>query len=212
MYMCLGKKQPSLAILTQAQQGGCPFGPCVMSAPNASAVSHESVLIAYRWPFAQPASDLPHDLVALCPPETPLELAPRVTGYICSGRVALDDLEEASPSDATAVSFFRMMATAMQTRRFAARAAEPRSCCEGRAMVVWSPLSGISFSELAAAEGQRRGLSAHLLALRATGLLRVLEQCIGKYFEGSPSGHVSKHKRRRLNEDKRELRKAIGQT
>ena len=39
-----------------AQQGGCPIGPCAMSAPNASAVSHESVLIAYRWPRRRPPS------------------------------------------------------------------------------------------------------------------------------------------------------------
>ena len=50
--------------------------------------------MAYRWPRAQPVSGFPDDIVALCPSESPLELAPRVTGYICRGRVALDDLED----------------------------------------------------------------------------------------------------------------------
>ena len=76
-------------------------------------------------------------------------------------------------------------------------------------MVVWSPLSGISFSALADAEGQRRGLNAHLQALRATGLLRVLQQCMIKYFERLPSGNESKNKRRRVNEEVKELNKAI---
>ena len=137
-----------------------------MSAPNASTVSHESVLIAYRWPREQPASALPDDIVALCSTsDTPLEYAPRVTGYIYRGRVALDDLGEALASDATAVTFFKITATAMQTDRLAARAAEPTGCSEGAAMVVWRPLLDISFSDLADAEGQRRGLCAHLHAL-----------------------------------------------
>ena len=37
----------------------------LMSVPNGSAASDESVLIAYRWPRTQPASDLPKDIVAL---------------------------------------------------------------------------------------------------------------------------------------------------
>ena len=68
-------------------------------------------------------------------------------------------------------------------------------------MVVWSPLSKISFSELADEEGLRRGLFAHLVALRATGLLRVLEHCMGKYLDELPSGDGSKSKRRRVNKD-----------
>ena len=124
-YMCLGKKQASVAILAQAKQGGCPIGPCAMSAPNASTVSHESVLIAYRWPRTHPASDLPNDIVDLCPSETPLERVRRVTGYICRGPVALDDVEEPLASETRAVTFFRLTATARQTQRLAARAAEP---------------------------------------------------------------------------------------
>ena len=143
------------------------------------------------------------------PSEAPLELVPRVRGYICRGRVRLDDLEEPPASDATAVAFFRLMATAVQTLRLAARAAEPTGCCQGAAMVVWSPLSDISFTELAAAEGHRRGLCAHLQALRATGLLRALERCMVKCYDALPLGRSAKGKRRRLNEDLEELRKAI---
>ena len=46
-----------------------------------------------------------------------------------------------------------------------------------------------------------RGLNAHLQALRATGLLRVLQQCMSEYFERLPSGLESKNKRRRVNEE-----------
>ena len=75
-------------------------------------------------------------------------------------------------------------------------------------MVVWSPLSDISFSELADVKGLRRGLYAHLVALRATGLLRVLEHCMRKYLEELPSGDGSKHKRRRVNNDVTQLTNA----
>ena len=132
-----------------------------MSAPNACAVSPESVLIAYRWPRTKAASLLPSDILALCPPETRLGLTPCVTRYICRGRVALDVPGDARASDGTAVTFFGITATARQTQGLAARAAEPTGCCGGGAVVVWSPLSDISFSELAAAEGQRRGFITH---------------------------------------------------
>ena len=160
-----------------------------MSAPNASAASDESVLIAYRWPATYPASDLPADIVALCPSDPPLERVPRVTGYILRGRVALGALNQNHvPPDTTAVTFFRITATAEQTERLAACAAEPIACCGGSAMVVWSRFSNISFNELADAEGLLLGLNAHLVALRATDLLRALKECMGRYYDGVPSG------------------------
>ena len=117
--------QPSVGILAQAQQGGCPFGPCVMSAPNASAASDGLVLFAYRWPRTQPASDPPKDIVALGKDE-----------YQHGGWE--EALEEVPPSDATAATFFRITATAKEIQRLAARAAGPTACREGRAMVAWS--------------------------------------------------------------------------
>ena len=123
--------------------------------------------------------------------------------------MALEDSGEALASDATAVTFFRITATARQTQRLAARAAEPIACCEGKAMVVWSRLSGISFNELAAAEGQQLGLNAHLQALGATGLLRAREQCMGKYYYALPSGQGRHRKRRRVNEELNQLGQAV---
>ena len=147
--------------------------------------------------------------MALCPSEPLLDHARRFTGYICRGRVTVDTLEEVPPSDATAVTFFRITATAMQTQLLAARAVEPTACCGGSAMVVWRRLSDISFDDLAAPEGLRRGLNAHLQALRASRLLRALEQCMAKYSEGLAQGSKNHQKRRRLNEDLRQLLCAI---
>ena len=76
-------------------------------------------------------------------------------------------------------------------------------------MVVWSRFSNISFNELAAAEGQQLGLNAHLQALGATGLLRALEQCMGKYYDELPSGQGRHRKRRRVNEDLNQLSNAM---
>ena len=76
-------------------------------------------------------------------------------------------------------------------------------------MVVWSRLSGISFNELAAAEGQQLGLNAHLQALGATGLLRALAQGMGEYNDGLPSGQGRHRKRRRVNEELNQLGQAV---
>ena len=77
----------------------------------------ESVLIAYGWSRKKPATDLPDDILDLCPRDLSSTLMPRATGFIHTKRVPEECLSD-PPSDlATAVTFFRITATVEQTRQ-----------------------------------------------------------------------------------------------
>ena len=116
------------AICVQARQGGCLSGPCAMSTSNEGNGYKESVLIAYGWSRQKPATDLPDEIVALCPADLdPLEL-PRATGYIHRKRVPTELLSEPPPHFATAVTFFRITATIEQTRQLSHYDEWPKSC------------------------------------------------------------------------------------
>ena len=83
-----------------------PTGLRAMSTSNAGIGFEESVLIVYHWPRDKPTSDLPAEIVALCPVPPSLDLLPRATGFICRGRESMGLSSDPPPSVATAVAFF----------------------------------------------------------------------------------------------------------
>ena len=172
-----------------------------MSTSNEGIGYRDLVLIAYGWSCDELTTDLPGDIVALCPVDLCLHMLPRATGFIHRKPVPKEFLS-APPADlATAVTFFRITATVEQTRQLSDYGEWPARCQRGTAMVTWTLLSGISFHQLNDARVIEKGLCAALRDFRATELLRAvaygLNQCRQVYLRG----HEKQGKRRRLNQD-----------
>ena len=168
-----------------------------MSAPDARADSVVSVLIAYRWPCAEPAPTLPSDVMACWPPGTPLAHVPRATGYICRRRITSNASGRALPSGATAVTFFKIMATDEETQQFARLSKRPIVCRGGDSIVVWGPLASISFDQLRANKLRQVGLCKHLQDLKATGVLFALQGALRVYLSDCLRGQKHKGDRRK---------------
>ena len=180
-----------------------------MSTSNEGIGYMESVLIAYGWSRTKPTDDLPDDIVALCPGDLSLALMPRVTGFIHRQRVPKADLNDPPSALATAVTFFRITASVEQTRKLGHSAKWPILCRRGSAMVTWTLLSDIEFTQLYDAKVIEMGLLAALQKFGATDLLLAINNGLHAYRSMSLRGQGHKGKRRKLNHSRDQIGAAL---